>query len=422
MVYDARKLGHMKHLWLIILFMWTLLIENGTNWIGAIVSFGGEFEIQFSLILKLILLIANIRLLVNSKQKTKEIQFLLGFMFFLLISTLFAGLIYNQYFAQAISVNLHILLVLNIAIYIYWSATKEQEIQNFYNWLRFFGLFNATLVIISFISPSLSTFFEAGTSNSGTTRAFGIMGDEVSIFLTFFFFDSLIFKQKLKAWIYTVAILCTGSIGAFFTFSALLLYYLIYNKNLSKSNLLTYSLSTLLLLFLFIIFSDSLQNISTINRISANLYNPENETANLRLLSWTTAFEMVKENYILGTGFGAYGSVVLEKFNYLTINNEVAINILTSTYNPYLQIACEAGLIGLVFFINFLRKSLKLSKPHNYNKSFISNFKTTSHGWLLIFFLTCLSANWFLPASFLLILTIIVIGLNLKLNDLLKNG
>jgi hypothetical protein len=80
---------------------------------------------------------------------------------------------------------------------------------------------------------------------------------------------------------------------------------------------------------------------------------------------------------------------------------------------------CEAGVIGLFFFILLLRRLLKVCKRKVDTKNdFISNFKTVTYGWLLIFFLTCLTANWLLPISFLFLLVVTLVGLNLKLNSL----
>ncbi len=404
---------------LLILYFWILLIENGTNWLGILFDFGNGFEIRFSLILKVIFLILNITLLIISKQKSKKIKFLLYFMLFLLTSTLYVGITKPQYFEQAISVNFHIQLVLNIIIYIYWAKLEEIEIIRFFNWLRFFGLFNAILVIISFFFPTLTSFFEAGTSNVGITRAFGIMGDEVSIFLTFFIFDSLIFKQRVKTVIYSIALLCTGSIGAFFIFLILLGYYLFYIVKVSKKYIIHISIVSVLIIFGIFNFSSKIQEITVIKRVFNNIQNPEIETGNFRLISFSTAIEMSKERPVLGAGYGAYASLVKQKYGYLTQGGNVSMNILGSTYNPYLQMICEAGFIGLLFFIILLRRFLRVCKlnadPLN---DFLTKFKTVSYGWLFIFCLTCLSANWFLPVSFLFLLIATLVGLNLKLNDL----
>ena len=404
---------------LLILYFWILLIENGTNWLWVLFNIGNGLEIRFSLILKVLFLILNFPLLLVTNQKRREIKFLFYFMFFLLASTLYVGIIHPEYLTQAISVNFHIQLVLNIIIYIYWAKLKETEIIKFYKWLRFFGLFNAILVIISFIFPTLTSFFEARTSNEGITRAFGVMGDEVSLFLTFFFFDSLIFRQRIKTIIFSIALFCTGSIGAFLTFLTLIGYYVFYVKKISKEYIIRLSVGSVFLFFGIFIFSGRIQELSVLKRIFINIQNPEMGTGNQRLISLAAANNMIKERPILGSGYGAYSSFVNQKYGYLTQGGNISMNTLGSAYNPYVQMICEAGIIGLLLFILLLRRFIKACKrgtePMN---DFMTKFKTVSYGWLLIFFLTCLTANWVLPTSFLFLLVVTLVGLNLKQNDL----
>jgi hypothetical protein len=409
----------MKKLILLLLYFWVLLIENGTKWLGILYDFGNGLEIRLSLILKILFLFLNIYLLLIKKQKSREINFVLYFMLFLLASTFYVGIINPQYFLKAIAVNFHIQLVLNIIIYIYWTNLKEPEIKKFYNYLRFFGLFNAILVIISFFFPTLTSFFEAKTSSEGITRAFGLMGDEVSMILTFFFFDALIFKQKIKTLIFAFALFCTGGIGAFFTFIVLIGYYTLFVIKISKKNITKISVIAIFILIGIFIFSSKIKEINVIKRVTNNIENPETGSANLRLISLSTAYEMFKERPILGSGYGAYGPSVRNKFENLTYINNIPITILSSAFNPYMQMICEAGVIGLFFFILLLRRLLKVCKRKVDTKNnFISNFKTVTYGWLLIFFLTCLTANWFLPASYNFLLVVTLVGLNLKLNSL----
>lgn len=407
----------MKRLLLLILFYWILLIENGTHWLGVLFDLGNGFEIRFSLLFKVLFLVLNLFLFLRENQKYNQLGFLFVFMSFLFLSTLYVGLIHPQHFANALSVNLHIQLVLNIIIFIYWSRIDETDIESFINWLRFFGLFNAGLVILSFLFPTLISTFEAGTSNAGITRAFGIMGDEVSLFLTFFFFDSLIFKQYIKTGVFAIALFCTGSIGAFITFITLIGYYIFYIQKITKKNLITYIFVTAFLFLGIFVLSDKLQELTVIKRTLININNPEMGSANLRFISLTAAYDMTRDSPIMGTGFGAYRFIAYEKYNFYIQGGHISENTLESTYNPYIQMFGETGIVGLFFFIFFLYNIIKASKPKG-EDSHCSQFRVVSNGWLTIFMLTCLSANWLLPGSFLFILIASLVGISLKLNEL----
>jgi hypothetical protein len=407
----------LKNLFFIILLFWILLIENGTNWLGVIFDFNNGFEIRFSLLLKILFLVFNFFTLFI-RQKIREIKYLFRFMIFLLCSTIYVGIIHPEYFLYALSVNLHIQLVLSLIIYIYWSKINLLEIKRFYQWLRFFGLFNALLVIISYTSPSLIANFEVGNSISGMTRAFGIMGDEVSIFLTFFIYDSLIFNKKIHSIIYTIALFCTGSIGSFFTFLVLIFSYLFRSRKKLKKLNINFLFFTIFLSCGALFFSSISSDLTVIKRIKENFYDTENESAGLRILSLSTAFEMVSERPIFGTGFGSYDLNVYKKYDYLENQYKESLKIIGSSYNPYVQMICEAGFVGLFFLLYFLKSSLKVAKPNDRNLGFIFFFKTTTHDWLLIIFFTYLSANWLLPSSFIFLLISTVIGINLRLTNL----
>lgn len=415
----------MGRLSILIIFYWVMLIENGTDWLGILFDFGNGLEIRYSLIIKVFFLFFNLMLFLVLHKKIIIINAVLIFCSFLLLSTLYVLFLYPKFFLGALSANLHIQLVFNIILFIYLSANNENQIRKFYNGLRLFGLINAILVIISYFAPDLTTFFEAGVANSGVKRAFGIMGDEVSLFLTFFFYDAIIFRKYYKSILFFVAILCTGGIGAFITLMILLGYYLIFVLKISRRNASLVSFFILFIIILSVFSIDKVQELSVVKRIENNIRNPKEETGNLRILSLTTAFEMISERPLLGYGYGSYSSVVFEKYEgvYKALgqgsNYKNVSVILGSSFNPYIQLICETGILGLFLYVGLLRKFLKYCKSGMKTEShFISHFKKVSFGWLLVFFITCITANWMLPASFLFLLVVTLAGLNLKLNFL----
>ena len=339
----------MKRLFILILFYWILLIENGTNLIGVILELGDGLEVRLSLIIKILFFVVSAFSVFVLRKKMWGVNPLILFMVFLIFSTFYSSIINSKHFISAFVFDFHIQLVLIIVIYIQLSDIKLSDIEKFVQWLRVFGFINALLVIISYLFPSLLSSFQSGTSDLVITRAFGIMGDEVSLLLTFFFFDALVFRKRLLVLFYSVSIVLTGGIGAFITLISLLLYYLFYIQQNTRKNVLKKInlsiISFVLILFLF----DYLEEISLIKRIYSNFDDSGNGTGSLRLFSLSIALDMIKSSPMLGTGFGAYSFVVNDVFQYDTF--EVSMNIVRSSFNPYVQMICEAGFIGLLVFI-----------------------------------------------------------------------
>lgn len=415
----------MGRLVILMVFYWLMLIENGTDWLGVIFDIGNGLEIRFSLLIKVLMLFINLIIIFTINKKITILKHIFIFSVFLLCSTFYILWLNPKYFIGALSANLHIQLVLNVILFIYLNSNTEIQIQKFYNGLRLFGLINAILVIISYIIPDLTGFFEAGIANSGVRRAFGIMGDEVSMFMTFFLYDALIFKKYYNFGFFFIAILFTGGIGAFFTSVILIFYYIFFVMKVGRKQLSFLSLFAFLTIITGFLVIGQLKEISVVKRIVNNFANPKEETGSLRLLSLTTAYDMVVEKPLLGYGYGAYGPSVYEKYEPIYKKLGKGWNfsnirvILGSSFNPYIQMICETGVIGLFFFISLLLSFLSYCKKDlNTINDFINQFRKVSHGWLLIFFLSCISANWLLPASFLFLLVVTLVGLNLRLNSL----
>ena len=153
-------------------------------------------------------------------------------------------------------------------------------------------------------------------------------------------------------------------------------------------------------------------------RISQNIDDPENGSGNLRLVSLTTATGLIAQRPLLGQGYGNYGNIVYDHYAPLLKRAGMgwripsAMVILTSTFNPYVQMLAEAGVAGLLIFVWFLVKLYGTTRKKFIRRYAFDRYRLTVRGWLLVFFATCLSANWLLPASFLFLLIVSLIGIN----------
>lgn len=415
----------MGKLILLILFYWVLLLENGDQFLGTLVDLGSGLEIRLSLLFKLLFLVLNFLILIHFRKEHSIPIYFLWFSGFLMLSTAYAGFIAPSGFLQALSVNLHIQMMLNIILFIKFNKTDADQLSNFLTFLRIFALINAILVILSAIFPDFA-LFNSMVSKTGIQRAFGIMGDEVSVFLTFFLYEAIVSKKWISTSIYSVALLLTVGIGAIFTFLILMISHLIFITPKTRLNAFLLMGSILLLAPLIYFSYNKLSETPVFQRISNISKASDQESTALRMLSLQVAWEMIREKPVLGYGYGNYAGAVREKYRpkFVEIGREQffdgsAAVILASSFNPYIQMVAESGMIGLVLFILFLVSLYRTTKiPGLDENSPFYRFYKASRMWLLIFLITTLSANWFLPVSFLFLLVVTLTGVLFKIKEL----
>jgi O-antigen ligase len=412
----------MKYLSLVLLFLWLLLLENAMAERAILFTLSKGLEIRMTLLLKILFLFLNLSTVTNKIDKN-GFQFIAIFIAFLFFSTLYTLKTTPQYFLGSLAQFVHIFLNFNILIFVYLNSNSEKSIIYFVRGLSAFANFNACLVIISYYFPNLLSSFEARTSEDGITRSFGLMGDEISMFLTFFFYKAIVESKKYNVLLLFSAIVCTGGIGAIFTTFVLIIYFISKNFLGKKALLIQTGLFIVFSSILLMIFKSEFQNLSIISRINQNLSGQG--SWQLRIMSFVNGIEMFKQSPMLGVGYGSYLNNVVLNYNGIidsygnVMSESTARVILGSTFNPFLQMACESGLIGLFFFIFLLVKfirvfDIELDTERSGN---IIRLRAASKGWVFVFIITCISANWFLPASFLFLLVLILIGLNLRINN-----
>lgn len=405
----------------IILFLWVNLFENNIGDKAILFSLGGGLDLRLSLFIKAGFFFANFISILQPKRDLKIYKHFFILSSLILISCASVFFVNNSFFFSSLSVSLHIILGLNIALFIYLHAENDKDILRLLKGLRTFGFINALLVIISFFFPHLSSVFESGVVEGGVKRAFGVMGDEVAILLVFFAFDAFLQRKYFLFFIFSGALLCTGSIGASISFVCLFGIYL-FTKVKNLRNFFVSAVFVLgILIGGFFSYGSQLQNISVVKRITNNIQNPKEGNGNLRVASLLTAMEMVKEKPIFGYGYGTYQNNVRERYKPIFVSLGLlwrfpsAMVILGSSFNPYVQMVCEAGIIGLLVFIYFVSRCIIFAKSVR-NKITITTDKLAMipsliYFWFIVFFFTAISANWLLPSSFLFILFVTLHGI-----------
>jgi len=391
-------------------------------------NLGNGLEIRVTLLLKVLALVMNLLVLLHFKLHHRLPTSFLALSGFLLLSTASVAWLQPGFFLKALVVNVHIQLMLNLAFFIFLLCRHLSDLTHLMRGLRFFAIVNASLVILSFFFVQFSALFETAVSTSGVKRAFGIMGDEVSIFLTFFLYEALVQKRHAALLVYFSAILCTAGIGAFIVTLSLFLYY---GLRVMKWDIHRIYGATALAFAcsLFLVFyTANLSQWGVLGRIQATWKGDRQESSQFRMVSLATAADMIEKRPLWGTGYGAYAPSVrthflpLFKTEGLEHRFEGTMVIVASAFNPYVQMLCEAGIVGLSIFLLFLWGLWQLfsNKITNLDPEW-GRHAIVCKGWFLVFCLTFQSANWFLPASFLMLLVMTLAGIQLKINQVLKD-
>lgn len=398
-----------KHLLIVIIFFWSVLLENAFSF-GVLFQLGSSFEVKISTLFRIYFIFNLVHYIVlgNKIKSLKPVVFLTVTIF---ISNIVGGFIAPKYFINSISITFQVLSVLSIIPYIYLSKSTIINLQAFTLQLRFLGLFNALMIIISFFYPNLLIAFESNVNLNGINRSFGIMGDEVALFITYFIIDALHFRKWTLFTINLIALLLTGSIGATVTFFTCLVIYLFLSNKFRLASLPRTILLTMFFSLFIFYNTTSLSELAVVRRIQNNIVNADENSVNLRLISMQTGVNVFRNFPLLGTGFGYYQFHVTSE--YLGNQNEV---VISNTFNQYLQILCEMGIVGLLIYFYFIYKILQRLKKYKYlpSESFAYGCGMIAYTWLLALFLTVLSGVWVLPSSFILFLVVSLIGVNLS--------
>lgn len=228
--------------------------------------------------------------------------------------------------------------------------------------------------------------------NPGLTSHYSTNGMYLSI-ATIYFFSIYLNKKEKKYFILSVlsivALLFTAKRAhLLFTIISCLVMFLVTNKSKMSNKVISI---TLLLVF-FVIFIQVLsifipQLLSVIERFeegvsSGNLLNGRQELYELAIDIW-------KKNIFFGNGWGAFSF----NFHYHLDYTGYGVEYMDA-HNVYLQLLCECGFIGLVYFIyiasNTALKSLKILLKNKKNDNFYMAF---SFGFQVFFLLYCLSGN-----------------------------
>lgn len=344
------------------------------------------------------------------------------FWIYIFVSTFLSFFLSPQIAAGVVTVNLQLFFLYLIYIDIKTSKINLITIQKLINGLQIFAIINAILVVYTFFFGKIGLLGEV-SDGSNITRAFGLMGDQVAWFLSFFALYSLHSEKKYLFTFYVICILMSASLGATIVLVVGAIYYYFKNKKLNPVFYIKASVVALILLTLTVTSSNIFNKVGVLQRIErGDFSNTEETTSGHRSKAIVHAVAKIQEKPLLG-----YQNYSLTMFNdydrYLSKYEKGNLTYLTTPNNQILAIVCDYGIIGFIFFIFFIHSFIKRAKPKNIKLPHnLLAFKNAVYAWLIVFIIFNQSATWFLPGSFLLILIYMLIGISSKIDGLYYNG
>ena len=176
-----------------------------------------------------------------------------------------------------------------------------------------------------------------------------LKSNSLSKFNKFFYLSCLV--------VFTVALVVSSSRGGLLGFVAMLLALVLFSERPVRNMLVTLTLAVVVgTSALSLLPKDYVDDMETIS-------DKGNSTRNLRFMHWTAAYEMFKDNPILGVGPGNYPWNSDRYFHYSRHFNPSARNRSgRQSHSLYFTLIPETGLVGICLFVTILLRILTRAK------------------------------------------------------------
>jgi len=289
-------------------------------------------------------------------------------------------------------------MILNIVFFLLLLNHSQQNEQTMLRGFKFFA-FGALVTCSSMIlgiGTSLSSDgrITMGTYNHNDLATIFVAGE--AYFLSkigdnFKVKTSLILiRYIIYILVFTYGIILTGSRGALVAIAMTFAIFTLGQNSKSYVGLFAKLAFTSIIVVLFI--NVIIANEAIMFRVQSigdnNLADPDSLGG--RVLIWTNAYEILKDNWFLGIGKSGYEAEQL-----LRLGNQIAY----SPHNAYIEIFIYAGITGFVLFLAFclkvLRASIKIKKiegdilpvlllPILFSVSFLGQIFSVKYFWLIL--------------------------------------
>ena len=387
--------------------------------VEAFFTFQGV-EVTLSLLLLLVILVRVVfKLTILHIPIFRNNKYARLFWILILVSTISAFILSPEIATGVVTVNFQLFLIYLIFVDFKTVNISYSGLKKVINTLVYFGILNAILVVYTFFFGKIGLLGEISAGE--ITRAFGLMGDQVAWFLSFFGVYSLYSGKKYLYLLFFISVIMGASLGASIILLVATIYYFIKEKAMMSSFYFKVALSIVFLSIAMLSFPSIFDQIGIIQRITkGDFANTDSQTTGHRYNAITHAIDKILEKPFWG--YQNYSLTMFNEYNLQLSDSEKGnLTYLTTPNNQILAIICDYGLIGLGFFITFIYSIVKIIKGTR-NKFKIPQelyaFQQSVYVWFLVFLVFNQSATWFLPGSFLWILICILLAICYKINKI----
>ncbi|MCD4680098.1 MAG: O-antigen ligase family protein [Bacteroidales bacterium] len=171
------------------------------------------------------------------------------------------------------------------------------------------------------------------------------------------------------AWFFLFVILLSSKAGILclaIIFVVYIVYFILQRKKIFQALLMVFGI-TLAFWISFNIFPQSLGRLKQATDVMANSENIKNDTregTGERILIWKSSIDIIKNNFLFGTGTGDVKDALLEMYSSKDIST--AHDLKLNAHNQYLQIFISLGVIGfLVLILIFILPAIFALRSNN---------------------------------------------------------
>jgi hypothetical protein len=313
-----------------------------------------------------------------------KINIFMIFFSYIFIRTIFNILTPDKYlFEVGLTTTIQIISIALVIPAIYYIVEHhEKRINLIINTIQAFIFINTLILILSAFNIYI---LNTNLYESYGNRYFGIIGDQLPWIITFMIAYTLHHKKYFLLIFYFIGLIFSGSLNAL-AVALIIFFYYIYKKISFKNffYIFTFTIIFFLLLDYFNVFW----------RLTSGQYH---NSGDQRLLSFIYGINHIN-NYLFGNGYGTYSYINEQN---MIDTATVSRTIFMSTFNQYLQLCVDLGIVGVVlFFIMFYR----IVQLKTFKFSYIKI-------WIIMFLIFNQSAVWLLPSSYSWLLIAIGLGI-----------
>lgn len=297
-----------------------------------------------------------------------------------------------------------------VCILLVYSVRTARQLELSYRVVQGIGYTLATSVYIDAALSHLGIKLGEVQAAGSAARYFGPLGDQVGFILLLFLYTDLLASRALRASFFGLALLLTGTRGALIALGAGIIALLLqkrWKRFQGRRYLLPLGVFCGLAgLALWWGFGGMLERFLNAEIFGFGLTQ--------RTLTMTLAVRVFLDNFLLGVGFTGFRFAAFEYGAEALFSQQLyfAPAFIATAGNQFLQVATDAGLLGLVAFVWMARSFLQaLKRAQGSVASPLREFMGAGHLWLLSLLIGNQTAAWLLPGSIISYFVWIMLGI-----------